>query len=408
MLSQITYQDKATQTEPDKDEKIYSAIAMLCAKIEDMNKDIQQLKSQQHDYKNAELSRSEDSKNPELEGDVGKHQKTQANNLKYTAAGSSGSTSYTRTSTKTEKRYVSTNMNKIFERPYTPKPQHQIFTPPQINTYRESLNQDKKAYNHITRSYIENIHKIQTFLNKNPRSRSTQNPNEDYITQNLQGYNKLLALPKTNANLVATCYNYGLLHTVYTQTGDEIATIPELHKAFLIYKKITKGTLFYIRIYSAPAEILYEEIKPIIQVIKIGLTKDMLIPREIEEQAEIPKIEIPAFYAGKRVIGIATILNELTTNYVDKNPIWSYYSREQTMIYSPCRELKTTDMEEIRQWAMSLLNPEQQPITRAIRKNFISEEIMTRYCKIIGHRYPDHQCSKCQGEDNVIPDVQLE
>ncbi|WMV09172.1 hypothetical protein MTR67_002557 [Solanum verrucosum] len=45
-----------------------------------MDNDIQKLKttstSQQHDYKNAELSRFEDFKNPELRGDVGKHLKT--------------------------------------------------------------------------------------------------------------------------------------------------------------------------------------------------------------------------------------------------------------------------------------------------------------------------------------------
>ncbi|WMV45942.1 hypothetical protein MTR67_039327 [Solanum verrucosum] len=139
-----------------------------------------------------------------------------------------------------------------------------------------------------------------------------------------------------------------------------------------------------------------------------GLTREMIIPEKIEEQDEIQKVELPAFYAGKRIIGITTILNELTSNYLNENSIWSYYSREQTMIYSNCREIRAVDMEELRQWALSLLKPEQQPTTRAIRKNFISSEIMTRYCKTIGHKYPDHQCSKCQGEDNVIPDVQLE
>ncbi|WMV30352.1 hypothetical protein MTR67_023737 [Solanum verrucosum] len=279
--AETTYQDKATQTDLDKDEKIFNAIAMLCTKIDNMDKELQQIKSQQHDGKHAELSRSEDLKIPELEGDARKHRKTQTNNLLHAA-------------------------------------------------------------------------------------------------------------------------------TVYTQTGDEIAMIPELHKAFMNYKRITKGTLFYIKFYSAPAEILYDEIKPIIQVIKIGLTREMIIPEKIEEQEEIQKVEIPAFYAGKRIIGIATILNELTSNYLNNNSIWSYYSREQTMIYSNCREFRAADMEELRQWALSLLKPEQQPTTRAIRKDFISSEIMTRYCKTIGHKYPDHQCSKCQGEDNVIPDVQLE
>lgn len=65
------------------------------------------------------------------------------------------------------------------------------------------------------------------------------------------------------------------------------------------YKRITKGTLFYIKFYSAPAEILYDEIKPIIQVIKIGLTREMIIPGKIEQQEEIQKIEILEFYARK-------------------------------------------------------------------------------------------------------------
>ena len=45
---------------------------------------------------------------------------------------------------------------------------------------------------------------------------------------------------------------------------------------------------------------------------------------------------------------------------------------------------------------------------KSIKERFISEELLTRYCKIIGQKYPDHICSKCQGEDNVIPDVQIE
>ena len=54
------------------------------------------------------------------------------------------------------------------------------------------------------------------------------------------------------------------------------------------------------------------------------------------------------------------------------------------------------------------IKPEATPTTRAIRKNFISPNLMTRYCKLIGQKYPDHLCSKCEGEDNYVPDVQLE
>ncbi|WMV18923.1 hypothetical protein MTR67_012308 [Solanum verrucosum] len=99
MLLQITYQDKATQTEKENTiEEILKAITTLCIKVDSMDNEIQKLKtnednlkskastSQQHDYKNAELSRSEDFKNPELRGDVEKHLKTH-NVCLNTAAG---------------------------------------------------------------------------------------------------------------------------------------------------------------------------------------------------------------------------------------------------------------------------------------------------------------------------------
>ncbi|KAG5585850.1 hypothetical protein H5410_046284 [Solanum commersonii] len=78
------------------------------------------------------------------------------------------------------------------------------------------------------------------------------------------------------------------------------------------------------------------------------------------------------------------------------------------MIYSNSRELRKADMDEVQRWILSLLKPEEQPTTRALKTGFISKELLTRYCKLIGHKYPDHRCSKCNGEDNIIPDVQLE
>ena len=44
-----------------------------------------------------------------------------------------------------------------------------------------------------------------------------------------------------------------------------------------------------------------------IQIIKIGLTREMIIPEDIGQQPEIPKVEIPSFYANKRIIGLSTI-----------------------------------------------------------------------------------------------------
>ncbi|KAG5577082.1 hypothetical protein H5410_057216 [Solanum commersonii] len=122
----------------------------------------------------------------------------------------------------------------------------------------------------------------------------------------------------------------------------------------------------------------------------------MIILEDIGQQEEICKIEIPSFYTNKRIIDISTIIQELANNYLNGNVIWSYYSRDQLMIYSNSRELQRTDMDE------------ERPTTRALKTGFISTELLTRYCKLIGHKYPDHICSKCNGEDNIIPDVDLE
>ncbi|WMV30025.1 hypothetical protein MTR67_023410 [Solanum verrucosum] len=139
-----------------------------------------------------------------------------------------------------------------------------------------------------------------------------------------------------------------------------------------------------------------------------GLTKDMNIPEDIRQQEEICKIEIPCFYANKMIIGISTIIQELVNNYLNKNAIWSYYARDQLMIYSNSRELRKADMDEVQRWILSLIKPEERPTTLVLKEGFISAELLTRYCKLIGHKYPDHICSKCNGEDNIIPDVQLE
>ncbi|KAG5576247.1 hypothetical protein H5410_056381, partial [Solanum commersonii] len=122
------------------------------------------------------------------------------------------------------------------------------------------------------------------------------------------------------------------------------------------------------------AEILYEEIKP--------------------------PIQIPSFYANKRIIGISTIIQELANNYLNRNAICSYYSRDQLMIYSNLRELRRTDMDEVQRWILSLLKSKERPTTRTLKAGFISPELITRYCKLIGHKYQDHICSKCNGEDN--------
>ncbi|WMV24410.1 hypothetical protein MTR67_017795, partial [Solanum verrucosum] len=103
-----------------------------------------------------------------------------------------------------------------------------------------------------------------------------------------------------------------------------------------------------------------------------GLTKDMIIPDDIGQQEEIQKREIPSFYANKRIIVISTIIQELANNYLNGNAIWSYYSRDQLMIYSHSRELKKANMDEVQRWILSLLKLEERPTTRALKTRFIS------------------------------------
>ena len=126
------------------------------------------------------------------------------------------------------------------------------------------------------------------------------------------------------------------------------------------------------------------------------------IPEDIGHQNEIPKIEIPNFYANKRISGIWTIIQELAHNNLNGNGIWSYYARDQIMIYSNSTDLRRKDMDEVQRWILSLLKQEEWTT------KFIWEELLTRYCKLIGHKYPDHRWSKCNGEDNIIPYVHLE
>ena len=73
----------------------------------------------------------------------------------------------------------------------------------------------------------------------------------------------------------------------------------------------------------------------------------MIIPEDRGQQPEITRVEIPSFYANKRIIGLSTIIQELANNYLQGNAIWSYYSRDHLMIYANSKEIRQEDMEEV-------------------------------------------------------------
>ena len=146
---------QTTSQEKDTIKELLGMMTNLCQKIEKIEADVQDLKgkanSQQHDYKHAELRRSADGKQPELEGDDGKLQKTHNKVCLNTAAG---------TSKKDSGKPKNTNLNQLFIKPFIQKPQVQIPVEPQTSTYAVSVQNDKNRYNYITQSYIENIYKI--------------------------------------------------------------------------------------------------------------------------------------------------------------------------------------------------------------------------------------------------------
>ncbi|KAK4724029.1 hypothetical protein R3W88_026808 [Solanum pinnatisectum] len=104
------------------------------------------------------------------------------------------------------------------------------------------------------------------------------------------------------------------------------------------------------------------------------MTKDYIILEEITKQPIIQRTELPDFYANKRIIGLSTILTELANVYEETSYIWKYCSRNHLLIYSTAKELRPMDKLEVKNWALSLLKPEQEPTTKAIRKGFISED----------------------------------
>lgn len=65
-------------------------------------------------------------------------------------------------------------------------------------------------------------------------------------------------------------------------------------------------------------------------------------------------------------------------------------------------------MLKVHNWVLSLFKPEQELLTKAIRKEIISKQSMEQYCKIIEKKYTLHECSRCSGISNYIPDVNLE
>ena len=166
---------QTTSKERDTMKDLLAIMTNLCQKIEKIETDVQNLKanSQQHDSKNAELRRSADEKQLELKGDVGKLLKT--HDITDVAGTSKGAME--------KPTPENTNLNSVFTKPFTSKVQIIDTSAPQTSTYAASLHKEKKTYNNISRTYIENQYKIQNFLNQKPKSTTTLKKTHAYLTQ---------------------------------------------------------------------------------------------------------------------------------------------------------------------------------------------------------------------------------
>ena len=104
--------------------------------------------SQQHDYKNVELRRSEDGKILEIERDDRKLPKTH-NVCLNTAAG---------IRRKVSEKPQNTNLNQLIAKPFIHNTPKQIPIETKTSTYVVSIQNEseKKRYNYITQTYLKN------------------------------------------------------------------------------------------------------------------------------------------------------------------------------------------------------------------------------------------------------------
>lgn len=277
---------------------------------------------------------------------------------------------------------------------------------PQINTYSEITKKPTQSqFVHRVHSYLTQFIQVANYLNKNIQS-PDYNPERliGWQTKPLKGYNKLIALNNTDPKLVQTMYNYGLLHAVYTQNGDNLQHIPELHQVVKKYLGITKAELIFIRIYSAPCEVTPQEIYHPITAVKIGLTRS-IICEDPTVQPDLTIQEIVEFLQHKRAIMIKVIIQELINSY-EEGGKWIYNSKNSTIIYSNAKITK--DIEELPKWITTLANWETTPTTNALRTypKYMTEKTKYLLCQQLKELFNLHHCSYCNQKD-LLPNVYL-
>ncbi|DAF42459.1 TPA_asm: putative inclusion body protein [Bacopa monnieri virus 3] len=259
-------------------------------------------------------------------------------------------------------------------------------------SYANKVKSQKKDFDFKVTRYVNNFYKITTFLNNN-----TENKEKSFSVVTHEKINLLIALPGCNSNLIKTCYEYGLLYSVYTKDGSEVIHIPDLYRVIQGYLKITKAQLIFVRIYSTTGEVTFDTIIPPIRFIKIGITQHYIIS---ENPMKLPPLEInqiPSYLQNKRAWSLKIIVSAIKE--LLKSPFWVNFYERNTVICTFASSFKGQDTME--NMIKGILQPEIQ-FTRVISQGSITEEVMKKLCKMFKSE-EEHFCKYCLQQDNDVP-----
>lgn len=214
----------------------------------------------------------------------------------------------------------------------------------------------------------------------------------------------LIALPGCKINLIQAAYNYGLISTIYTQDGSEVASIPELYNVVKSYLRITKADMIYIRIYSAVAEVTYENVIPVTRVIKIGITREYIL-KTAKVQTVLKPEEIPQFLTKKRAWSFKVMSDTLKN--IDESPFWLNTFKPNTAIFTNASTYRQEDRRSLKLMYNSILQPENEIRSRVIPKDFLTEEGRKILCNIFKSEEL-HTCKYCINNIEETPNIDID
>lgn len=287
-------------------------------------------------------------------------------------------------------------------------PEHLALVPPHT---RKVKAEPRFILNHFTRTFSINFQRIANYLNQTPYEPNTNsNEPKGWKTSPMEKINRLIALPGTAADLIRDAYNYGLLHSVYTSTREEIESLPTaIFNAMKSFMAITKAGMVFVRFYQTVSELGCHTVYPSINVVKIGIAREFQYPEPIKQDV-LSLEDIPELLQEKRAMGIAIAVQDLRKTLTDQNKndtynkIWIYANSNNMLVYCKGKSASANSMDTIEKWIVALSRPEEDTGHKSIKRNYCGEEVKKRLCKWLQH-IELHQCNYCKVTQNVIPEL---